>query len=78
MEMVTGILGIAGFVFAATALSVLVYEYQADVLHGPYIEGRTEPQWAAEILEPVRALVEPIIDRVNWKVRNAIYLASLA
>ena len=56
-------LGIAGFVFAATAVSVLVYEHQADVLHGPYIEGRAapqwvEPQWAADILQPLRELFE--------------------
>jgi len=71
-------LGIAGFVFAATALSVLVYEHQADVLHGPYIEGRAPARLADSIPEPVRALVEPVIDRINWKARNAIYLASLA
>jgi hypothetical protein len=78
MEMVTGILGIAGFVFAATALSVLVYEYQADVLHGPYIEGRAQSQWEAAMLAPVLAMFEPYVERLNWKARNAIYLASLA
>jgi len=76
------LLGIAGFVFAATALSVLVYEHQADVLHGPYIEGRVEPQWAAEIateiLEPVRALFDPVVDRVKYRAASAIYLAALA
>ena len=76
-------LGIAGFVFAATAVSVLVYEHQADVLHGPYIEGRAapqwvEPQWATDILEPLRELVEPIIEQINWRARSAVYLASLA
>jgi hypothetical protein len=76
-------LGIAGFVFAATAASVLVYEHQADVLHGPYIEGRAapqwiEPQWAADILEPLRELVEPVIEQINWRARSAVYFASLA
>jgi hypothetical protein len=77
------LLGIAGFVFAATAVSVLVYEHQADVLHGPYIEGRTEPQWiepqwAADILDPLRAIVEPVIEQINWIARSAVYFASLA
>jgi hypothetical protein len=71
-------LGIAGFVFAATALSVVVYEHQTDVLHGPYIEGRVEPQWAAELLKPVRALADPVVDRIKWNARCAIYLAALA
>lgn len=76
-------LGIAGFVFAATAVSVLVYEHQADVLNGPYIEGRAEPQWvepqwAADLLAPLRALAEPVIEQINWKARSAVYFASLA
>jgi hypothetical protein len=57
---------------------VLVYEHQTDVLHGPYIEGRVKPRVLAPIIDPVRALVEPIIERINWKARNAIYRASLA
>ena len=77
------LLGIAGFVFAATVVSVLVYEHQADVLHGPYIEGRAEPQWiepqwAADILDPLRAIVEPVIEQINWIARSAVYFASLA
>jgi hypothetical protein len=70
-------LGIFGFVFAATALSVLVHEYQADVLHGPYIEGRAQERLFA-IFDPVVALVAPMFERINWQARNAIYLASLA
>ena len=73
------LLGFAGFVFAATALSVLIWEHQADVLHGPYIEGRTEEaNWAAEIMAPVRALLDPTIDRIKYKAVSAIYLAALA
>jgi hypothetical protein len=72
------IAGIWGFVFAATAIGVLVYEHQTDVLRGPYIEGRVKPRALAPIADQVRALAEPIIERINWKVRNAIYLASLA
>ncbi len=71
-------LGIAGFVFAATALSVLVYEHQADVLHGPYIEGRKPLRLTDAIADPLRALAKPVLDRINWQARNAIYLASLA
>jgi hypothetical protein len=71
------ILGIVGFIFAATALSVLVYEYQTDVLHGPFIEGRAEERIFA-MLDPIVALFAPVFDRINWQARNAIYLASLA
>jgi len=79
-------LGIAGFVFAATALSVLVYEHQADVLNGPYIEGRAAPQWiepqwaaiASDFLQPLRELAEPVVAQINWTARSAVYFASLA
>ena len=68
------ILGIAGFVFAATALGVLVYEHRTDVLYGPYIEGRAQPRRVAAIRDPARAFIE----RLNWQARHVIYLASLA
>jgi hypothetical protein len=71
------ILGIVGFAFAATALGVLVYEHQTDVLHGPYIEGRTRPRGAVASWQPARALVEALIERLNWNARHLIYLASL-
>ena len=57
------ILGIFGFVFAATATGVLVYEHHMDVLSGPYIEGREPARIIAAMLEPmfepVHALVAP-------------------
>jgi hypothetical protein len=71
------ILGILGFAFAVTAFSVLVYEYQSDVLYGPYIEGRPEERVFAAF-DPVVALITPVFDRINWQARSAIYLASLA
>jgi len=71
------ILGIVGFAFAATALGVLVYEHQTDVLRGPYIEGRTRPRGAVASWQPARALVEALIERLNWNARHVIYLASL-
>ena len=72
------ILGIAGFVFAATALGVLVYERRTDVLYGPYIEGRAQPRRVAAIRDPARAFVDTLIERLNWQARHVIYLASLA
>jgi hypothetical protein len=30
------------------------------------------------MLAPVLAMFEPYVERLNWKARNAIYLASLA
>jgi hypothetical protein len=74
------ILGLVGFVFAATAIGALVYERRADVLHGPYIEGREQPQtpeWLlalSEMLDPVFDLAE----RLSFRARHAVYLASLA
>ena len=72
------ILGILGFVFAATAIGVLVYEHQTDVLHGPFIEGRAKPRRVAAIWDPARALVDALMERLTWNARHAVYLASLA
>ena len=68
------IIGIVGFVFAAVAVGTLIYEREMDVLHGRYIEGREEADEFAAVWNPMLVLV----DRLNWKARNAVYLASLA
>ena len=75
---ILGTFGILGFVFAVMATGVLVYEHQMDVLHGPYIEGRAQPRSVAAIRDPARALVDAVIERLNWQARHVIYLASLA
>jgi hypothetical protein len=72
------ILGIVGFVFAATAAGVLVYEHQTDVLRGPYIEGRAQPRHFAAMFDPARAVASAVIGRLNWNARHVVYLASLA
>ncbi len=72
------ILGIFGFVFAATTTARLVYEHQTDVLHGPYIEGRMRTRELALMFDPVRAAVNAVMERLNWSARNVVYLASLA
>lgn len=72
------IAGIVGLVFAAATLGGWVFEREMDVLHGPYIERRVKRQSAASIWQPMVAIVEPFIESLNWKARNAIYLASLA
>jgi len=72
------VLGIFGFVFAATAVGVLVYEHEMDVLHGPYIEGRKAPRIVAAMFDPVRPLVEAVMARINWRARNVVYLAAMA
>ena len=71
------ILGIVGFVFAATAIAVLVHEYQTDVLHGPYIEGRVKPRGAASIWDPARARIDGLIARLNWNARHVVHLTWL-
>jgi hypothetical protein len=72
------ILGILGFAFAVTTTGRLVYEHQTDVLHGPYIEGRAQSRAFASIVDPVRAVVDAAMERLNWQARNVVYLASLA
>jgi len=68
------IIGILGFVFAAVALGTLIYEHEMDVLRGRTIEGRKQAREHIAIWNPAIVLV----DRLNWKARNAVYLASLA
>lgn len=71
------ILGILGLIFAATAISVLVYEHQTDVLRGPYIERDAPPRRKVATFDPARAFVGAVIDRLNWSARHAVYLACL-
>jgi hypothetical protein len=71
------ILGIVGFVFAATAIGVLVYEHETDVLRGRTIEGRAQPRYFRAILDPARGLADAVIARLNWNARHVVYLASL-
>jgi hypothetical protein len=72
------IFGIMGLAFAATTSGALVYERQSDVLHGSYIEGRERPRAVAAIIRFARAIGEAMVEHLNWKARNAVYLASLA
>jgi hypothetical protein len=72
------IFGILGFAFAATTSGVLVYEHRSDVLNGSYIEGREQPRAIAAILDFARAIGEAMVEHLNWKTRDAVYLASLA
>jgi hypothetical protein len=32
----------------------------------------------AAIIDPVRAVVDAVMERLNWQARNVVYLASLA
>lgn len=68
------IIGIIALVFAAVAIGALIYEREMDVLHGRYIEGREGVDEFAAISGPVLALIE----RLSWKARHVVYLASLA
>jgi hypothetical protein len=67
-------IGLLGFVFAAVALAAMAYERRMDVLHGSYLEdiAAEEPRHSA------RRLWQPsVTDRLRWKTRNVIYLASI-
>jgi hypothetical protein len=67
------IVAVVGLVFAAASLGRFVYERQMDVLHGPYIEGRdTQP-----LLRIIARLLLPMIDRLRFKLRGMVYLASI-
>jgi hypothetical protein len=67
-------IGLLGFVFTATALAATAYERRMDVLHGPYIRGRTERRVGLSVfLKPAQSAV----DRLRWKARGMIYVASI-
>jgi hypothetical protein len=69
-------LGLLGSVFATTTLAAMVHERHMDVLYGPYIQRRTggPTDLSAERLwKPLHSAV----DRLRWKARNMIYLASI-
>lgn len=72
------ILGILGFVFAATVVGVLVYEHEMDVLHGPYIESHVRERGVAAMLDPLRPAFEAVMARINWRARGVVYLAAMA
>jgi len=66
--------GLLGFVFAAVALAAMAYERRMDVLYGFYLEDQAaeEPRHSAR-----RLWESSVVDRLRWKTRNVIYLASI-
>ena len=69
-------IALLGFVFAATALTAIVFERRMDVLHGPYIEGRNVPYPAMAVKRfwmPIREATEGF----EWKARNVAYFSSV-
>jgi len=65
-----------GFVFAAASLASMAYERRMDVLYGPYIENSA----GIRVGFSVDRLWMPalsVADRVCWKARNMVYLASV-
>jgi hypothetical protein len=64
---------VVGLVFAAASLGRFAYERQMDVLHGPYIEGRNSRPVLPIILKPL----QPIVDRLRFRLRGMVYLASI-
>ena len=70
------IFGIMGFAFAATTSGALVYERQSDVLS--YVEGREPSRAVSATFAFARAIAEAMVEHLNWKTRDAVYLASLA
>jgi hypothetical protein len=71
------IIGLVGFVFAATSLGALVHERRMDVLHGPYIEAHKERR-AVFLAGQIWKLARLLADQLRWRARNMVYLASIA
>jgi hypothetical protein len=71
------IIGLVGFVFAATSAGALVYERRMDVLYGSYIEGRNDRR-VASAMNSIRKPVQRLADQLRWRTRNAVYLAAIA
>jgi hypothetical protein len=65
---------VVGLVFVAASLARFAYERQMDVLHGPYIEGRT----TQPVLRIIARSLSPMTDRLRFKLRGMVYLASIA
>ena len=67
-------LGFLGVIYAAASLAAIAYEHRMDVLHGSYLESRAE----AEPDHHAQRLWAPsVIDRLRWKARDVVYLASV-
>jgi hypothetical protein len=64
---------VVGLIFAAASLGRFAYERQMDVLHGPYIEGRNTRPVLPIIVKPL----QPIVDRLRFRLRGMVYLASI-
>ena len=58
-------IALAGFVFAAAALAAVAYERHMDVLHGPYIEGRSG--WVGVTLGRIWTPMRSVADHFRWK-----------
>ena len=58
-------IALAGFVFAAAALAAVAYERHMDVLHGPYIEGRSGRVGIP--LEQIRTPIRSTAEYFRWK-----------
>jgi hypothetical protein len=80
--MISETIAITGSVFIATSLIAKLHQRRQDVLHGPYIEGRS----AGHPFEPYTDwLVQAISSsdlrrhfaRLGWKVRDVSYFASV-
>ncbi|MGA7807421.1 hypothetical protein [Bradyrhizobium sp.] len=71
------IIGLVGFVFAATAAGALLHERRMDVLYGPYIERRANRRRASSA-NAISRPVQRLADLLRWKARNAVYLGAIA
>jgi hypothetical protein len=65
-----------GPVFTAATLAATLYERRMDVLHGPYIQGRAERRLILS-LERIQTPIRSETDRLRWKLRPVVHLASI-
>jgi hypothetical protein len=67
---------ILGVVFAAANVAAMAYERRMDVLYGPYIESRAVARSGISV-ERYWKPMHSAADRLRWKARNIVHLASI-
>jgi hypothetical protein len=67
---------IGGVCFHDGHAAATLYERRMDVLHGPDIQGRGERRLILP-LERMQKLIRSATDRLRWKLRPVIHLASI-
>jgi hypothetical protein len=68
------IFGLLGFAFVTIALATMAYARRMDVLHGPYIQGRTGGLSLKRFRKPASSAIARLLALESQKMT---YLASI-